>query len=207
MLVGIFGGTFDPIHYGHLRTVAQVHQYIQFEKVLFIPSAVPPHREVPVATVEQRVQMLRLALNEYPQFEVDQRELHRTGPSYTVDTLRSLHEDFSNSALCLIIGMDAFLSINTWHQWQEIPTLAHLVVMRRPGWSTNENLPDWCWQSTFENTDAVREKNTGAVCMCEVDLVDISASAIRRDLKQGNEISRSVPLPVQNYILENKLYQ
>ncbi len=206
-LIGIFGGTFDPIHYGHLRTVAQVNQRIRFDEVLFIPSAVPPHRDAPQAMVEQRVQMLQLALEEYPEFEIDQRELHRTGPSYTVDTLQSLHEDFPESALCLIIGMDAFLNLNTWHRWPDICDLTHIVVMQRPGWNSNKQFPDWCWQSEFESLAALQVKEAGVICMCEVDPVDISASAIRRDLKQGKEIAGSLPAPVRDYILENKLYQ
>jgi len=206
-LIGVFGGTFDPIHYGHLRTVAQVNQHIQFGKVLFIPAAVPPHRDAPQATVEQRVHMLQLALGKYPGFEIDERELHRDGPSYTVDTLRSLHEDFPESVLCLIIGMDAFLGFNTWHQWQEIPAVAHIVVIQRPGWNSNEQFPDWCWQSEFESIEALRDKEAGVICMCEVDPIDISASAIRRDLKHGNENTGRLPELVLNYILENKLYQ
>ncbi len=206
-LIGIFGGTFDPIHNGHLRTVAQVHRQIQFDKVLFIPAAVPPHRDAPVATAEQRLEMLCLATNEYSGFQVDERELHRKGPSYTVDTLQSLRNDYDGHALCLIIGMDAFLGFNTWHRWQDIPTLAHIVVMQRPGWKSDDQLPDWCWQTRFQNIETLHEQLAGMVCMSEVEPIDISASAIRAKFKCNKDIRGLLPDAVEQYILENKLYQ
>jgi nicotinate-nucleotide adenylyltransferase len=206
-LIGIFGGTFDPIHYGHLRTFAQVHRQIRFDKALFIPAATPPHRNAPVATAAQRLAMLRLALNEYPEFAIDERELHRQGPSYTVDTLQSLRDDYDGYALCLIIGLDAFLGLNTWHRWQDIPTLAHVVVMQRPGWKADNRLPDWCWQTKFENIDTLRGQPAGVLCMSEVDPIDISASAIRAKLKCNEDIAGLLPDTVKQYLLENKLYQ
>ena len=137
--IGIFGGTFDPIHYGHLRTAFELLQTLQFAEVRFIPCGDPPHRGVTQASAALRLDMVRLATRKEPGFVVDERELQRDGPSYSIDTLVSLREEFPDRSLCLITGMDAFLGLSSWHRWDEIMNFAHIVVAHRPGWQVPED--------------------------------------------------------------------
>ena len=132
-MIGIFGGTFDPIHYGHLRPASEIRRTLNLDALYLVPAANPPHRPSPVATPAQRLTMLELALTEFPELQVDDRELQRGGISYTVDTLRSYRSQYPQAALALLVGTDAFDGIETWHQWQQLPELAHIVVMQRPG--------------------------------------------------------------------------
>ena len=132
-MIGIFGGTFDPVHYGHIKPALSVKHALQLEQLRFIPNREPPHRETPWLDVDQRLALLKSALAEYEGVVVDERELEREGPSYMLDTLRSLQEEFPQQSFCLIIGMDAFMGINRWHRWRELFQLCHLIVTQRPG--------------------------------------------------------------------------
>src|SRR5262245_56588121 len=134
--VGILGGTFDPVHYGHLRLALEIGERSGFAEVRFIVAGTPPHRTAPRTTGAQRLQMVKLATAGNPLFAVDDRELKRTGPSYTFDTLTELRsERGAAQPLCLLVGADAFLEIATWHRWTELFGLAHVVVAHRPGFS------------------------------------------------------------------------
>ena len=132
--IGVFGGTFDPIHYGHLRTAFEMLQALRFDEVRFMPCGSPPHRGAPIADAELRLQMVKVATEGQHGFVVDDRELLRDGPSYSVDTLTALRGEFPLRPIALIIGMDAFLGLPKWYQWREILQLAHIVVAHRPGW-------------------------------------------------------------------------
>jgi nicotinate-nucleotide adenylyltransferase len=132
--IGIFGGTFDPIHFGHLRTAFELLQALRLSEMRFMPAGNPPHREATFASPEQRLAMVQAATQGQPGFTVDDREIRREGLSYSVDTMRTLRADFPDRSLCLVIGMDAFLGLPKWHQWRELLELAHLVVAHRPGW-------------------------------------------------------------------------
>ena len=132
--IGIFGGTFDPIHYGHLRTAFELLQALRLTEVRFMPAGNPPHREQPLATADLRLQMVKAATEGQHGFLVDDREIRREGPSYSVDTLATLRAEHPDRSLCLIVGMDAFLGLPKWYQWREILQLAHVVVAHRPGW-------------------------------------------------------------------------
>src|SRR3974377_2148734 len=132
--MGIFGGPFDPIHYGHLRTAFELLETLRLPEMRFMPAGNPPHRDHTVASNAQRLEMVRAATARQPGFTVDDREMHKSGPSYSVETLAELRAEFPARPLCLIVGMDAFLGLPTWHQWRELLSLAHLVVAHRPGW-------------------------------------------------------------------------
>ncbi len=132
--IGLFGGTFDPIHYGHLRTSFELWQALRLAQVRFLPTGSPPHRESPLAAPELRLEMVRAAVADEKAFVVDDREMRRTGVSYSVDTLLDLRREFPDRSLCLLLGMDAFLGMPNWHRWREIFDLAHVVVAHRPGW-------------------------------------------------------------------------
>src|SRR5690606_23896384 len=132
-LVGVFGGTFDPVHVGHLRIALELLERTGLREVRFVPAARPPHRAAPETPAAVRLSMLEAAVAGEPRFIVDRRELDRPGPSYTVDTLESLAEDFPDATLCLLLGMDAFAGLPGWHRWTALLELAHIVVADRPG--------------------------------------------------------------------------
>jgi len=183
--IGILGGTFDPIHFGHLRPALDVLEQLDLDRIHLIPSARPPHREQPQATPEQRLTMLHLAVKNSAQFVVDDRELHREGASYTVDTLLSLREEFPSSPLYLILGTDAFSHLQTWHRWDELLNLAHIVVMQRPDETVTipTELEEWYQQHLALDEDS--NKPAGAIFPVKVTQLSISATEIRSKVSQG----------------------
>ena len=202
-MIGILGGTFDPVHFGHLRPALDVKQALGLEQVRFLPNRVPPHRETPWLDASQRSLLLELALDEVPGFELDTRELEREGKSYMVDTLGSLREDFHGSPLCLILGMDAFCGLHQWHQWQRIPDLCHLVVTGRPGFSWPE-IPELSGLESRRVADvsALEQSDAGAILIQSVTQLDISSSSIRAQLQAGLDIRYLLPEVVRNKLLE-----
>jgi len=155
-LLALFGGTFDPIHYGHLRPVEQLAREIHLDKVVLIPNNVPPHRPQPEASAEQRLAMLQLAIEGNPLFAIDQRELRRDTPSYTIETLETLRKEYGNvTPLAFIIGQDSLLSLHKWHRWEALLNFCHLVVMRRPGYAQELETPALqCWLDAHKVDDA-----------------------------------------------------
>ncbi len=182
--IGIFGGTFDPIHYGHLRPALDVADQLGLDRIHLIPSARPPHRSEPQATPEQRLTMLQLAVKNSPKFVVDDRELQREGNSYTIDTLQSLREEYPDSPLYLMLGTDAFSYIQTWHRWDELLDLAHIVVMRRPDETLemSESLEKWYQQHLAVSGNVYRQ--TGIIWPVNVTQLAISATDIRHKFSQ-----------------------
>ena len=132
-MIGVYGGTFDPVHYGHLRTALEVNEYFSLDELRLIPCSRPPHRVSPMAAADMRLQMLRLAVGNDPVFIIDKRELTRGGPSYMVDTLISIREEVAEVPLLLFIGADGFRYLTSWFQWERLFDFAHIVVMSRPG--------------------------------------------------------------------------
>ena len=130
--IGILGGTFDPVHCGHLRLALEIREQLSLDTVRLLPASSPRLREKPRADGLQRLELLTAAVDGVPGLEVDARELDRDGPTYTVDTLESLRQEFPDTALVFILGMDSFQSLDRWHRWQELPGLAHLAVAHRP---------------------------------------------------------------------------
>lgn len=184
--IGILGGTFDPIHFGHLRPALDAAEQLGLECIHLIPSARPPHRDQPQATPEQRLTMLQLAVKNNPKFVVDDRELHREGHSYTVDTLLSLRQDYPESSLYLMLGTDAFAHIQTWHRWDELLDLAHIVVMQRPDETVkmSKALKTWYQKYLAESGSPLRQ--TGTIWPVNVTQLAISATDIRRKIAQGD---------------------
>lgn len=187
--IGVFGGTFDPIHFGHLRTGYELLHLLRLEEVRYLPCGLPPHREMPVASGEVRLDMVRAAVAGHPGLVVDDRELHRDGPSYSVDTLRDLREDYPDRSLCLIVGMDAFLGFPGWSRWQEIFELAHVIVARRPGWTApdmGELEPVLQARQTSKVGD-LHEAVSGRIYIHAVTQLEISSTAIRQMVSMGHE--------------------
>jgi nicotinate-nucleotide adenylyltransferase len=206
--LGILGGTFDPIHYGHLRPAQEVLRALDLAEMRVIPAANPPHRRPPVATPEQRLRMVELAVAGVPGFTVDERELRRNGPSYTVLTLESLCSEFGGRPMCLLMGLDAFEGIETWHQWQRLPELAHFIVMTRPGWElpAGDRLPPWARGRVVRETSKLTETSAGKIYFQAVTPQDISATRIREALARGEPVEAWLPSAVLEYIRANRVY-
>lgn len=210
--VGIFGGTFDPIHFGHLRSALELSEALGLERMLLVPSAVPPHRDQPLASATHRLNMLKLAVADDAALEVDQRELQRSGPSYMVDTLSSLRDELGAKPICLCLGVDAFLGLPDWDRWEELLELAHIVVAHRPGWSLDvqtmpEVLVGLMNKHGRTSVDALKEQKAGAIVLQAVTQLDISATAIREGIRAGHSARYLLPDAVWHYILEQKLYR
>ncbi|MBT8445327.1 MAG: nicotinate-nucleotide adenylyltransferase [Gammaproteobacteria bacterium] len=198
--IGILGGTFDPVHYGHLRTAMELRECLGFAEVRFVPCRIPPHDKAPVAPVDLRVAMLAAAIEDTAGFFIDDRELHREGPSYSVDTLTSMRQDLPDRPLCLIVGMDAFAGLTSWHRWQELLSLAHIIVAHRPGAAS---LYDDALQALLDRrrscdpADLGREP-FGRILLHSVTQLDISSSAIREGVARGES---------QNFLLPDRVVE
>ena len=205
-MIGILGGTFDPIHYGHLRPAQAAQRALALEEIRVVPAADPPHRRAPVATAAQRLHMAELAVRDFPSFRVDDREVRRGGPSYTVLTLESLRAEFGRRPLCLLIGVDAFRDIETWHQWARLPELAHLVVMQRPGWAFPDPLPAWAIPRLSRDARELTGQVAGRIYFQTTAPQDISATCLRAAIGRGESVKGQLPLAVWDYIRQNRIY-
>lgn len=207
-LVAVFGGTFDPVHCGHLRTAMELDDLIGADRTLLIPAARPPLRPPPIASPEARLEMVRAAAAGIPGMEVDDRELRRAGPSWTVDTLASLRAEYPDAALCLMLGSDAVQSLESWHRWEEIPQLAHLVVAQRPG--AEFTLPPAVLSAAAKgwiDAAALRESPAGGIVVCATSQLEISSSRIRQLAASGQSLRWLVPEIVEQVIEENGWYR
>ncbi len=206
--LGILGGTFDPIHFGHLRPAQEASRALDLAEIRVIPAATPPHRRAPVASAAQRLRMAQLAVADLPGFTVDDRELRRGGLSYTVLTLESFRQESTDRPLCLLLGMDAFEGIETWHQWNRLPELAHLVVLTRPGWTfpAEAALPAWARGRIARAPRELALASAGRIYFQAVAPQDISATRIREAIARGQPVEGQLPPAVLDYIRQNRLY-
>ncbi|EMI5492511.1 nicotinate-nucleotide adenylyltransferase [Providencia stuartii] len=209
-LQALFGGTFDPIHYGHLRPVEALAKQVGLEKVILLPNHVPPHRPQPEASPTQRLEMVRLAIQDNPLFTIDTRELERNSPSYTIETLTTLRKEMgSEQPLAFIIGQDSLLSINTWHGWEQLLNNCHLLVCSRPGYATNFSDPQmqaWLAEHKTDDPNQLSHTPSGYIFLGDTPLVDISATEIRKNLNSGQLNSNLIPPAVMSYIQQQQLY-
>lgn len=212
--IGIFGGTFDPIHIGHLRTAVELRKVLGLNEMRLIPSATPPHRTQPESSAEHRLAMLQIALGSEssapePGLIADDRELQRDGPSYTWDTLKELRaETGPDTPLCLCIGMDSLIDLNQWHRWYELTDMAHIVVAARPGWHLPKSGEVLDFVRAHRATDIEQLQSTpkGKILIMEMTLLPVSATGIRQALQRGESIRYLVPEKVIDYIRQHQLY-
>lgn len=204
----LFGGTFDPVHYGHLRCAEEARQKLAVKTVWLLPAGQPAHRAMPQATGAQRLEMLRLAIEEFPHLQIDTRELDRAGPSYMVDTLRSVREQWPQRPLHLLIGQDAVNRLDSWYQWLELFELANLVILTRPSVnvSCSRELGDQINKRQIDTVAALNSSPAGAVMSLQVAAIDISATMIKSIIRLGRAPRGMMPSKVWAYILENELY-
>jgi len=217
MKIGIFGGTFNPIHYGHLRAAEEVREKFDLTKVVFIPAKNPPLKARELLKSEHRYKMTELALSGNKFFEISDIEFKRPGKSYSVQTLEEMQRIFPDTDLCFILGIDAFLEIPTWYQPERLLRLADFIVMSRPSFrfvdllsfpyvdgSRNElekldEAEAESWRTTL--------KGKRIITALKIPLLDISATDIRRRIREGKSVKYLLPESVESYIISNKLYK
>ena len=207
-LIALFGGTFDPIHLGHLHIAKQVYRLLPTQIVHFIPCNQPPHRATPQATAQDRLAMVQLAIQPYPYFVADDQEIKREGTSYTVDTLKTLRADHQNARFGLIIGSDAFSQFHQWHQWQLILQLTHLIVINRPGYNTLWTLPLANLEPDHKTANLLQliARPAGGIHQLIIPPSPISASSIREKIHNKQDVSNFLPATVLDYIQQHRLY-
>jgi nicotinate-nucleotide adenylyltransferase len=214
--LGILGGTFNPIHYGHLAAAEEVRERLKLDKILFIPSYLPPHKqEEDIPSAAQRFEMVRLATAGNPNFETSDIEIKRQGKSYTIDTIGTLRSTYQHAELNFITGIDTFLEIQTWKDWERLFTLCSFVVLSRPGYRFT-NLVKIAFMKQSEQelgkldrgelAQTVVRSGALSVSLEMIALYDISSTDIRRRVREGRSIKYHLPEAVEIYIIKNRLY-
>ncbi len=211
--IGILGGTFDPIHYGHLRLAEEMRELAGLEQIRFIPTGNPPHRDTPQVTATHRSAMVRLAIADQPAFLLDECEVNRSAKSFTVHTLRELRRELGKEQpLCLLMGGDAFLQLHTWHEWECLLDLAHIVVGYRPGFALEDRIHSASPQLRahyLENLCTVEylsQHSAGGIAELAIPKLEISATLIRNRVAENRSIRYLLPSTVSNYIYQHHLY-
>ena len=208
-LVGVFGGTFNPVHYGHLRSALELVERLQLEQLRLMPSASPPHRDTPECSAERRAAMVELAVSGEPRLVCDAREMQRPGKSYTIDSLIELRGELgAQQGLCMVLGCDAVQDIATWHRWQELLDWAHIVVIARPGWQLPRagDLAQWLKTHQLESPELLRQRPCGGIVIEELRPLAISSTEIRDLLASGRSARYLMPQSVVDYIQAHTLY-
>lgn len=206
-----FGGTFDPIHYGHLTPVAALARQIGLASVTLLPNNVPPHRPQPEASARQRLRMVELAIADQPLFRVDDRELQRETPSYTIETLETLRKERgAHASLAFIIGQDSLLSLYKWHRWESLLDVCHLLVCARPGYRQQLDTPQLqAWFEAHQTTDVAQlaTRPAGTIFLADTPLVNVSATEIRQRRHAGQSCDHLLPAAVERFIDSQGLYR
>jgi nicotinate-nucleotide adenylyltransferase len=206
--MGIFGGTFDPIHYGHMRTAFELLEALRLPEMRFMPAGNPPHREQTVASNVLRLEMVRAATAGQAAFTVDDREMRKSGPSYSVDTLAELRREYTARPLCLVVGMDAFLGLPKWHRWRDLLSLAHLVVAHRPGWRapTMGPLGEMLVEHGTGSVADLHAAPAGRIYIHAVTQLEISSTEVRALIGAGRDPRYLMPDGVRRIIHDSGCY-
>jgi len=212
--IGLFGGTFDPVHFAHLRLAEEIGEVFQLQQVRLLPAAVPPHRDQPKASAEHRLAMTRLAVAGNPRLTVDARELDRAGVSYTIDTLTEIRNEVGQRPLCLLMGADAFILLTTWHRWSALFEFAHIIVARRPGFPLEQlasSLPEPLHEEYTHRLEpdpaVLTTAPSGKIFTHELTALDVSATALRNLIYRNASLRYLLPDSVIAYIQKHDLYR
>ncbi|MGX5833542.1 nicotinate-nucleotide adenylyltransferase [Aeromonas piscicola] len=207
--IGLLGGTFDPIHIGHLRPAIEARDAIGLAEIRLIPNHIPPHRANPFCSSEQRLAMVKLAAAENAGFVVDERELRRDTPSWTIDTLIELRQALPDTPLCFLMGMDSLLGLPGWHRWQELLDHAHLVVNVRPGWQPEypREVAELLARHHTMDATALHRCLAGHIWLADNQPIELSATRLRALLAAGEDPRYLLPPSVADYIRQQGLYQ
>ncbi|HQW19503.1 MAG TPA: nicotinate-nucleotide adenylyltransferase [Rhodocyclaceae bacterium] len=210
--LGILGGTFDPVHFGHLRLAEEARTALSLSEVRWIPAGRPAHRAAPCCTAQHRLEMVRMAIAGNPAFTLDASEVHSAEPSYSVPTLERLRQQIgAQRPLVLVLGADAFLGLSSWHRWRDIFALAHLAVATRPGCYIGNDRMDAVLSSEFSrrlchDAAALGASNAGSIFSFTITALDISATMLRTAFVAGESVRYLLPDPVLDYISSHQLY-
>lgn len=206
--LGLLGGTYDPVHHGHLRAAVELRERLQLAAVHLIPCGTPPHRPPPLASGQQRLAMLRSAIAGEDGLVADDRELRRPGPSYSIDTLRELRAEHGSRPLCLALGSDAFVGLAGWHRWQELFDLAHIIVWHRPHWdlqtvwqTLHPDLQQQVSRRQVQDSRGLHQQQAGAIHFLPMPDLDISSSRVRALVAARQSIRYLVPESIRSEIL------
>lgn len=210
MSVALFGGTFNPVHFGHVKIAAELAELLQVQSMRMLPCAFPPHRDQPAVAAKQRLAMLQLAIGEQSALKADDLELHRAAPSYSIDTVQLVRQEIGEQTpLFLCVGMDSLVTLDSWQRWHELLDHCHIVIPSRPGWQAPSQgvLADWIAQHRCDDLAAVKKCSRGHVHFCDLTLLDLSSTNIRDKIKQGESINFMTPDTVVDYIQKHHLYE
>lgn len=207
MRIGLFGGTFDPVHYGHLRPALELAEHFDLDTLYLLPNHRPQHRDQPQATTQQRIDMLEVSVKDVPRLEVDVREAMRDEATYTVHTLSELKDEQPSATLVFFMGVDAFAKFDQWHRWQDILKLANIVVIDRPDSTLSAFADELISQQAEQVGHSIKPGSVGVIERCDVTQLAISATDIRGRVNDGQNIRFLLPDPVREYIYARKLYQ
>ena len=210
MSVALLGGTFNPIHFGHLNLANCLVDYLHVESVRMIPCAIPPHRETPSVSAEKRLAMLQLAIDDHPLLTSDDLELRKSTPSYSIETVQQIRQQVGEETpLFFCIGMDSLLTIDSWHHWQQLLDYCHLAICPRPGYKLpiKGHLAEWIEQNLCDDIARVKTLAQGCLHLCKIPLKDISSTAIRDSIKCAQSIDHLTPKSVVNFITKHSLYE
>ncbi len=209
-MIGVFGGTFDPIHFGHLRMAEELAETLSLAEVRIVPAGLPPHRGIPRTPAAHRLEMVRLAIADNPRFRLDDREVRQERASYTVDTLTDLRQELGAAQpIWLLMGADAFLGLTTWKEWQRLFELAHIAVAHRPGYrlEQSDTLNDTLRRELESRQVAgAPDSAAGTILLSPVTQLDIAATDIRNRLQNGSSVRYLITDGVRDYIQKNRLY-
>lgn len=213
MLTALLGGTFDPIHYGHLRPAISLANEVDLKQIRLLPNHIPPHKPQPEANTEQRLAMLALAIEDLPLFALDVSEIlpeTSTRPSYTVETLQAWRcKNGNQKPLAFIMGQDSLLGLPTWHKWQTLLDYCHLLICRRPSYSTqtdNTKLQQWIDTHQTNDVKDLHNSPNGYIYLAHTPLEDISATEIRQNINNAQNCKNLLPPKVWQYIHTQGLY-
>ena len=207
-MIGIFGGTFDPVHYGHLRAAIEAMERLSLTSLRLLPAGTPPHRSQTFASAEHRLAMLKLALQRHEDLWADDREVKRGGYSYMVDTLAEIRREEGDAPLLLLVGQDAANSLDSWYEWADLFKLAHLVIMRRPDSRHvySGALFKEIQARLVSDPMKLQAVTAGLVMPLEVTQLAISSTGIREQISTGHSVRFLLPDSVIDYIHEHELY-
>lgn len=210
MTVALFGGTFDPVHFGHVEIATQLAEHLQIDSLRLMPCGVPVHREQPIASANQRLEMLGMAIADRPRLAIEPREVEQSELSYSIDSLRRVRADIGpQQPLFMCLGMDALEQLQHWHQWRQLLDYCHIVAVGRPGAQrpTKPPLKFWIEQHQSQQPAADESRPCGYLYFCDFNLLDISSTQIRHRLKQRRSIDTLTPKAVSDYIHRHHLYE
>ncbi|MBH0032037.1 MAG: nicotinate-nucleotide adenylyltransferase [Pseudoalteromonas distincta] len=208
-MIAIFGGTFDPVHLGHLNMALQCVNAFNLNTLYFMPCALPAHKAAPGISAEHRINMLNAAIAPYPHFELDLRELNRTGPSYSLLSLQELRKEHPTTPILFLIGMDSFNNLDKWFEWKAITQLCHIVVYQRPAQhcTVTGELKSYMQRANAGEVAALKHSLAGKLYFLPGEMLDAASSTIREQLKKSNKKNELLPDAVSHYIEVHQLYQ